>query len=499
MHMRINSHSGQWQTVPEIVLACARHRPDVTVLAGPADEEITAATLLERTRQGAEALAAKGLRHGQFAAIDTVSMNWSQVAVAYLSTVWLGAVAVLVMSEASERAAVSRVGVTVLISATGRTLANAEPVSVAQLRTGGGADLRPAARRGDLLDIVFTSGTTGEAKPVASTHAQWAGLVRPEIVASRARRVVTHSGIAIALSGGLHGVMLSHLARGVTSIWAPTAADILDAGRRRPPDELHLTPYSARALAGAMDSQEDWAERVIVIRIVGGPVPAPVAGQLARIFPRARMISLYGLTEGGAALCVKVVNSDGHQDSIGRPAHGTELRVIDSQGRELPPGEVGEIAVRVIGQAPLAYFKDEPLTRDSFPDGWARTGDLGFLAGDGDIRLVGRHQEMIFMRAGRVRPESVEEVLSRRLPPDVEFVVAGLATEGSWDRIAAFVAGDPESPAVAETRRQLAEMRGPFRPALVRVVPQIPRGPFGKPLRRLLIADLTQPDAEMTK
>jgi acyl-CoA synthetase (AMP-forming)/AMP-acid ligase II len=499
MHMRNNSHGGQWQTVPEIVLACAAHRPDVTVLAGADGTGVTAAALLERTRRGAASLAAAGLRHGQFAAIDTVSMSWSEVAVAYLSTIWLGGVAVLVMSEASERAAASRVGVTAAISATGRALADATPVAAAQLATGDRSDLGPAARPGDLLDIVFTSGTTGEAKPVASTHAQWAGLVRPEIMASRARRVVAHSGIAIALSGGLHGVMLSHLARGVTSVWAPTATDVLEAGRLRPPDELHLTPYTARALAGAMDGKEEWAQRVIIIRVVGGPVPAAVAEQLSRIFPRARMISLYGLTEGGAALCVKVVDAQGHQNSIGRPANGTELRVIDSQGEELPPGEVGEIAVRVIGQAPLAYYRDEPLTRDSFAGGWARTGDLGFVAADGDIRLVGRDQEMLFMRAGRIRPESVEEVLARRVPPEAEFVVAGLATEGSWDRIAVFVAGAPDSPAVAAATKGLTEMRGPFRPAVIEVVPEIPRGPFGKPLRRRLVADLMKPEAEMTK
>jgi acyl-coenzyme A synthetase/AMP-(fatty) acid ligase len=481
--------SDRWGTVPDIVAACARYRPDATVLADALGREMTAAALLEQARRGAHALSGTGVARGNFVAIDTASMSWIDVAVAYFSVTWLGAVAVLVMDEASDRVARERVRPVAAISGTRAGPAGAGQVSLADLTGPGGLAGPAAARPDDLLDIVFTSGTTGTPKPVASTHAQWADSVRPEMMISRARRVVGHTGIPVGVSGGLHGVLLSHLARGVTSLCGRTTAELLACCRGRRIQELHLTPHSARALARQTQPGEAWASHVAILRVIGGPVPALVAEQLAQRFPRARVVSLYGLTEGGASMLVKVVDPAA-DDTIGRPVAGTEICVLGPDGRELPPGEVGELVIRDAGKGPLAYYQDESLNRAWFPDGWARTGDMGFVTADGRIHLVGRDRELIVLRGGRIKPESVEEILSRRVPQEVEFAVVGLAAAGGWDQIAVFLAGDPDSAPVGQASRRLADMKGPFRPHVIRVVPQIPRGPFGKPLRRVLAEQL---------
>jgi acyl-coenzyme A synthetase/AMP-(fatty) acid ligase len=486
-----NSRARQWRTVPEIVMACARLRPDLVVLADSANADLTAAGLIDRVMRGSYALQARGVRRGHFVAVDTASMSWRQVTLAYLSVVWLGAAAVMVSGEASERDAVDRAGAALLITVGERERA-VMTVSLAELMHASGHIGESAASPDDLLDIVFTSGTTGPPKPVASTHAQWSRLVRPEIMASHARRVVGHTGIPITVSGGLHGVMLTHLARGVTSLYGATTGDLLDACRVRRPSELQLSPYSARAVTATMRSREDWAERVTIIRVGGGPVPAAVAGQLSDRFPRARVISLYGLTEGGAAVCMRVADQRTDQGSIGRPVSGTEVRVVDPDGQELPRGQVGELAIRVVGQASLTYFRDDSLTADSFRDGWTRTRDMGFVAPDGEIRLVGRDSEMIFLRGDRLPPEAVEDILSRHMPPDTEFTVVGLPTQGGFDRIALFIAGRPHEPGMAELARHFQKMKGPFRPAIISIVPEIPRGPFGKPLRRKLAESLAE-------
>jgi long-chain acyl-CoA synthetase len=163
------------------------------------------------------------------------------------------------------------------------------------------------------------------------------------------------------------------------------------------------------------------------------------------------------------------------------------VRVLGPDGAELPRGEVGELAVRSAGAAPVS---DGPGSVTADQDGWVRTGDLGFLAGDDEVRLVGRAAELVFLRGGRVSPESVEEILARRIPGSVEFVVAGVPTLGTWDRIAVFVSGDEDSAQVREARHNLTQMTGPFRPHVVRVVSAIPRGPMGKPLRRELLREL---------
>jgi acyl-CoA synthetase (AMP-forming)/AMP-acid ligase II len=300
---------------------------------------------------------------------------------------------------------------------------------------------------------------------------------------------VVHSGVPIGVSGGLHGIFLTHLARGVTSLWARTAPELVQACRAGGVGELHLTPHVAKSLDRVMAPAEPWAAAVRVIRIVGGPVPESLAQVLARRFPAARVLSFYGLTEGGTAQCLKVVDGR-RRDSIGRPLPGTEVRVVDARGRDLPAGQVGEIMMRTVGSEALSYFQEESLTRDWFPEGWTRTGDLGFLDADGEVRLVGRSKELIFLRGGRVPPEALEEVLGRGISREVEVAVAGISVDGSWDLIAVFLQGREGSPAVAAARRQLEAITGPFRPHVVQVVDEIPRSANGKPLRRLLVEGL---------
>jgi long-chain acyl-CoA synthetase len=469
----------KWNAVPDMLAGCARHRPDVPLLVDPDGSTRTAAQLLDEALRGAEALHRLGVRRGGSVAIDTAALSWREVAAAYFSVVWLGAAAVLVTDPETERRAFQEADVSVLVGPEGLRVTGAPRRSPADLlaapRFAGPSPAGPE----DRLDLVFTSGTTGAPKPVVSTHAQWTGSVRPEIMASRTRREVAHTGVPIGLSGGVHGIMLNHVARGVTSVCGQTAGELLATCRARDVYELHLTPHAARALVRLMDDAEPWADRVKIIRVVGGPLPPAVARLLAGRFPRARAVSLYGLTEGGAALCVRVVDGRDH-DTIGRPTPGTEVRVLGPDGEGLPAGHVGELAMRA------------PGTTIRSADGWVRTGDVGYVDDAGGVRLVGRAGELIFMRGGRISPDAVEEILSRVVPQGVEYAVVGVPNTGSWDRIAVFLGGDAGSPRLAEARDRLQAMKGPFRPNLVRVVAAIPRGPFGKPLRRQLMQELSR-------
>jgi long-chain acyl-CoA synthetase len=488
--MSEKARSAGWRTVPEIVQAGARYRPDTPLLMDADGRAVTATRLAELSRRGAYLLAREGIGRGQMVGLDAAAMGWVDVAIGYFAITWLGAAAVLTTGESTERRALDDIGVRAFASTDGR--ARAVPtLSPADFAAAPGLTGEPDAEPDDLLDLVFTSGTTGEPKPVAATHAQWVRSVRPELLAGGGRRLVAHTGIPIAVSGGLHGVLLNHLARGVRSLHARSVTDLLRAAREHEVSELHVTPHAARGIARALTAPQPWTDRIRVIRAIGGPVPTALADDLSRCFPRARVVSLYALTEGGSALLVKLMNRRTH-DSIGRPAPGTEVRVLDPEGREVPAGQVGELAVRTAGGGPLAYYHEDSLNEEWFVDGWARTGDMGFLAEDGEIRLVGRAKELLFLRGGRVGPEKVEQILAASLPPHLELVVAGVGGPGGWDRIAVFLSGSADDPAVVAAQQRLAGMKGPFRPDAVQIVEWIPRGPFGKPLRRLLVAGLAE-------
>jgi acyl-coenzyme A synthetase/AMP-(fatty) acid ligase len=340
-----------------------------------------------------------------------------------------------------------------------------------------------------VLDVLYTSGSTGRPKAVVSRHAQWAMALRTEVLAARAGRPVAHRGVPNGVSAGIHGVMLGHLARGATSVHVRALADLAAAAEEWQVAELHLSPNSAReVLLAAAELERPWVREVRTVRIVGGPLTTDLGLRLTAAFPRARIVSFYGLVEAGAAQCMKVFDPE-RPDSIGRPLPGTELRLVDEAGNDVPRGEVGELLVRNTGIQPLRYHGDDALNAAAFVGEWVRTGDLGTIGDDGEVRLVGRSKELLFLKTRRIAPHVVEDILSRSVPPEVEFVVLGLPTD-SWDEIAVCIAGSSPLDKVAAAVAALQGMKGPFRPGVVRVVPEIPRAPNGKPLRRLLAEKL---------
>jgi acyl-CoA synthetase (AMP-forming)/AMP-acid ligase II len=483
------------RTVPDVLIACAQHRPAALALVEPDGLTVTSAELLDLTQAGASLLGDRGVRRGDRVAVDASSMSWNEVAVSYFAAAWAGAAAVLTAGEGTARAAAG-MGVAAVITSGGFAADTEQTITPAELVAAPGRAGPSPAEPHDVLDLVFTSGTTGEPKPVPSTHSEWTRSVRPELLAGRGRRVVVHTGVPIAVSGGLHGILLNHVARGVTSVHTGSVTGLIAAGDRYGASELHMSPHTARSLVKVLSPGADWAARIRIIRLVGSPVPAAVADGLRAVFPQARVVSLYGLTEGGAALVVKRLNERRPQDSIGRPAPGTEVRVLGPDGAEVAAGQVGELAVRVMSDGPEPGAGPVPDHRERAAQEWTRSGDMGFIGPDGHVRLVGRSKDLIFLRAGRVSPEAIEERIARVIPGNVDFAVAGVSGDGDWDRIAVFLAGD-NAERLADTERRLSRMLGPFRPDLVTVTERIPRGPFGKPLRRLLVQDLdaARPDA----
>jgi long-chain acyl-CoA synthetase len=128
--------------------------------------------------------------------------------------------------------------------------------------------------------------------------------------------------------------------------------------------------------------------------------------------------------------------------SIGTPIEGVEMRLVDSDGKDVPPGEVGEIAIR--GHNVMkGYWKRPEATAEAIPDGWFRTGDLARTDSDGYFFIIDRKKELIIRGGYNVYPREVEEALY-------------------------------EHPSVAAYKY----------PRRVWLVDQLPKGPTGKILRR---------------
>ena len=211
------------------------------------------------------------------------------------------------------------------------------------------------------------------------------------------------------------------------------------------------------------------------------PVSASVAETVTRR-TGVGWVPAYGTTELPVIACNPL---DGARlDSVGRPVPGVQVRVVSLQtGEQVGPGEVGEIQAR--GDSLMAGYLPCEATRDVLCDGWYRTGDVGYLDAGGWLRITDRSKEMIKVRGFQVAPAEIEAVLHGH-PAVEDCAVFGVPDGADGESVVAAVA-TREPVDAAELSARVGESLASYkRLSHVVFVPEIPRLPSGKVLRRVL-------------
>ncbi len=171
-----------------------------------------------------------------------------------------------------------------------------------------------------------------------------------------------------------------------------------------------LVPTQIIAILGASGYRPGRLASLECILSLGAPLLQEHKDRLNADLP-GRFYELYGLTEGFVTIldCDDAVRKPG---SVGRPPQHFEMRIVDAQGRDLPSGEIGEIA----GRGPIltqGYYKRPDLTTQAVRDGGLFTGDLGYVDADGFLHLVDRKKDMIDSGGMKVYPRDIEEIAAR--------------------------------------------------------------------------------------
>jgi acyl-CoA synthetase (AMP-forming)/AMP-acid ligase II len=205
----------------------------------------------------------------------------------------------------------------------------------------------------------------------------------------------------------------------------------------------------------------------------------------------------YNATEAGMIATATPIDLRAAPDTAGKPADGTEIRILDADFRELPTGEVGTIYVRNSTQFD-GYTEGSTEKGKAFHDGFMNSGDVGYLDDAGRLFVVGRDDEMIVSGGENVYPIEVEKTLAAH-PEVAEAAVMGVADEQYGQRLVAFVVladGAAATPDVlkAHVRENLANYKVPRQ---ITVLDELPRGSTGKILRREL-QSLVETDADAT-
>ena len=260
--------------------------------------------------------------------------------------------------------------------------------------------------------VLLTSGTTSRSKLVPLTEANIfaaAHAIQQALQISSNDRYLNVSHLFYS-----QGVMLSlaSLLSGA-SVACPTS---FDAGHFfQWLQELQPTWYSAaptihRAILIQAPAYRDEvsSRRLRLIRSAAAPLPAKIHEELEAVFG-APVIESYGMTECYPITCNPLPPGKRVVGAAGIAA-GAEVTILDDAGHSLSPGEIGEIGV-CAPQMMRGYLNDPEANRCSFVDRWFRTGDLGYLDGDGYLYITGRVKEIINRGGEKISPREVDEVL----------------------------------------------------------------------------------------
>jgi acyl-CoA synthetase (AMP-forming)/AMP-acid ligase II len=174
--------------------------------------------------------------------------------------------------------------------------------------------------------------------------------------------------------------------------------------------------------------------------------------------------------------------------SAGKVGPATELKIVDEEGKQLPPGEVGEIIARG-PQLMRGYWKLEEATAATLRDGWLHTGDAGYLDDEGYLFIQDRIKDMVVSGGENVYPAEIEQVLFQH-PAIADAAVIGIPDDQWGEVVHAFVVCKPDTDATGEEivafcRERLA---GYKRPRSVEFIDQIPRNASMKVLKKDLRA-----------
>ncbi len=236
-----------------------------------------------------------------------------------------------------------------------------------------------------------------------------------------------------------------------------------------------------------------------VITYGAAPMPLEVIKRAVKEFPGVQFINAFGQTETASTITMlppedhvlegppEVLEQKlKHLTSIGKPLEDVEVRIVDEEGKEVPVGVVGEIVARG-PRIMKGYWKMDEATRHTIRGGWLYTGDLGYRDEDGYIYLAGRAKDFIKRGGEMIAPQEVEQVLMAHPAVD-EAAVIGVPDDTWGERVRAVVALKPgrtatEAELIEHCRQRLASFK---KPESVVFVPELPRNPLGKVLKRVL-------------
>jgi amino acid adenylation domain-containing protein len=498
-------------TIYRLLRAQAKHSPDAIAVAAPRTRPITYRGLIEQVDSTIALLKASGVRRNDRVAI--VLPNGPEMAVTFLG-VCSGAVSAplnpayreaefdFYLRDLDAKALIVKSGVdSPAIAVSQRrnipiitlTLALGREQTVTSLQTKPPSDHDTLMDPDDVGLLLYTSGTTSKPKQVPLTQRNLLTSAR-SISATLALAPTDRCLNVMPLYHihGLVGALLSSLTAGASVAISPDfdPGSFFDWLDKLKPTWYTAVPTIHQAiLREATDRLAALPRCLRFIRSSSAPLSPELMAQLEEVF-QTPVIEAYGMTEASHQIASNPLPPYQRKPGSVGVAAPSQISIVDDAGKLLPPGASGEIALRG-PNITTGYDNNPEANRETFTDGWFRTGDQGHLDTEGYLFITGRIKEIINRGGEKISPYEIEATLQEH-PMIAQAVVFPLPHPTLGEDVAAAVVLKKNA-ALTETEIQrftalrLADFKTPRH---VLIMDEIPTGPTGKVQRVNLAAQL---------
>jgi len=352
----------------------------------------------------------------------------------------------------------------------------------------------PRLDEDDLAVIAYTSGTTGVPKGAMITHGNLLFNIKNTIISHSFRHEDVHLlVVALFHCTGLNSILPTSAYQGATVVIAPRpdVRELVDLIERHRCTTFLGVPTMFYFLSTLRDLDQRDLSSLRLIAYSGSPMPPQTIRRLREKFPGVWLHNFFGLTE-----TISITNvlpdrdADTRPESIGKVLPEIGQRILDEEGNELPPGQVGELCFHRTGVI-KGYWRRPGLLEESMTGEWFRTGDYAIVDEEGYVYLKGRKKEMIIVGGENVYSLEVENVLVAH--EDVlEAAVVGVEATGPHtylgELIKAVVVPKPGAELTPQAIKAHCADRLPAYavPHIVEFRDQLPRNPSGKVLKEEL-------------
>jgi long-chain acyl-CoA synthetase len=341
-----------------------------------------------------------------------------------------------------------------------------------------------------IIFMNYTSGTTGKPKGIARSlplpaDEDMAPQPFTELWGWKPDDVHLLCGPAYHTAPGNYA--LAHLLEGARVVVMPRfdAATCLELVETERVTTSHMVPANFVRIL-----EVDWTayDRSSVRKILhaAAPCPIPVKRKIMEVFPAGSVWEYFGMSEGFVSL-ISPEDWLAKPGSVGRPMQGITVKILDDDGKELAPGEVGYIYVSALSGFRFEYHNAADKTAATWRGDFYTVGDLGSVDEDGFLFIADRRVDLVISGGVNIYPAEIEGVLAEH-PEVVDSAVFGLPDEKMGQRVHALVELRPDATVTEDSLLAfLGERLAKFKlPRSIEFVEELPREPSGKVLKRQL-------------